>query len=63
MTDDEILKALKKVVCAQAENYIASLRESIAEDEAAGQERIVRYWREQLATAEARLESLKSLPV
>ena len=53
MTDEEILQTLTKVVRAQRENYIASLRESIESDEAAGNEWGARYWRERLAEIEA----------
>ena len=63
MTDEEILKGLKEIVCAQHENAIAALRESIAEDEAAGRERAVTFWREELAETEASLQSLRNLPV
>jgi len=53
VTDEEILQTLTKVVRAQRENYIASLRESIESDEAAGNEWGARYWRERLAEIEA----------
>jgi hypothetical protein len=53
MTDEEILETLKRVVRAQHDNLLATLHESAERDEAGGNMRAARFYREEIAKIEA----------